>query len=166
MEYRGGGSSYEERNCSRSGIVISALIVMFSASCIAGAQALNIGPLNITSPLIDAGCSRVCESSFCSVAPLLRYGKYCGLGYSGCPGELPCDGLDACCQTHDSCVQTHNGDYLSQSCNQNLLACIDFLRASGAPTFQGNSCNMQQVTELIYHVIEVAILAGKALHQP
>lgn len=38
------------------------------------------------------------------VPPFLRYGKYCGLLYSGCPGEKPCDGLDACCMMHDHCV--------------------------------------------------------------
>ena len=38
------------------------------------------------------------------VPPLLRYGKYCGIGYTGCPGEKPCDGLDACCQDHDACI--------------------------------------------------------------
>ena len=34
----------------------------------------------------------------------IRYGKYCGIGHSGCPGEEPCDDLDACCMVHDSCV--------------------------------------------------------------
>jgi hypothetical protein len=42
------------------------------------------------------------------VPPLLRYGKYCGILYSGCPGEKPCDALDACCMVHDHCVDTHN----------------------------------------------------------
>ena len=44
---------------------------------------------------------------FChsTAAPFLRYGKYCGILYSGCPGEQPCDALDACCMHHDNCVQ-------------------------------------------------------------
>ncbi|GLJ41712.1 hypothetical protein SUGI_0863270 [Cryptomeria japonica] len=132
---------------------------------IPGAQALNIGPVNITTSLAG-GCSSQCESSFCTVAPLLRYGKYCGLAYSGCPGESPCDALDACCKTHDSCVQVQNGDYLSLSCNQALLNCIDSVRASGAPSFAGSNCDMEQVTSLVYDVIELAIVAGRALHQP
>jgi len=49
------------------------------------------------------------------VPPLLRYGKYCGILYSGCPGEKPCDALDACCMVHDHCVDTHNSR-LSQLC--------------------------------------------------
>lgn len=35
----------------------------------------------------------------------IRYGKYCGVGWSGCPGEKPCDDLDACCKIHDECVE-------------------------------------------------------------
>ncbi|KAG8099565.1 hypothetical protein GUJ93_ZPchr0013g35621 [Zizania palustris] len=46
-------------------------------------------------------CSRTCESEYCvgtyAQAPLMRYGKYCGVSYTGCPGEHPCDALDACC---------------------------------------------------------------------
>jgi hypothetical protein len=40
-----------------------------------------------------------------AAAPLMRYGKYCGVSYTGCPGEDPCDALDACCMIHDACVQ-------------------------------------------------------------
>jgi secretory phospholipase A2 len=40
-----------------------------------------------------------------AAAPLMRYGKYCGVSYTGCPGEAPCDALDACCAVHDACVQ-------------------------------------------------------------
>lgn len=28
----------------------------------------------------------------------IRYGKYCGVGHSGCEGEKPCDPVDACCK--------------------------------------------------------------------
>jgi hypothetical protein len=38
----------------------------------------------------------------------MRYGKYCGILYSGCPGEKPCDALDSCCMIHDNCVADHN----------------------------------------------------------
>jgi secretory phospholipase A2 len=41
----------------------------------------------------------------CAAPPFLRYGKYCGILYSGCPSEPPCDALDACCMDHDNCVQ-------------------------------------------------------------
>jgi hypothetical protein len=48
-----------------------------------------------------------------TVPPLLRYGKYCGILYSGCPGERPCDDLDACCMNHDLCVQAKNSEFSS-----------------------------------------------------
>jgi hypothetical protein len=35
----------------------------------------------------------------------IRYGKFCGVGWSGCEGEEPCDDLDACCRDHDYCVE-------------------------------------------------------------
>lgn len=55
------------------------------------------------------------------VPPLLRYGKYCGLLYSGCPGEKPCDGLDACCMKHDSCVQSKNSEFVLPFSNPNII---------------------------------------------
>ncbi|XP_070671690.1 uncharacterized protein [Malus domestica] len=64
-------------------------------------------PMN-SKNLQSKDCSRECESEFCTVPPFLKYGKYCGLLYSGCPGEQPCDGLDACCMKHDNCVQSKN----------------------------------------------------------
>ncbi|XP_006649781.2 probable phospholipase A2 homolog 2 isoform X2 [Oryza brachyantha] len=134
------------------------LLLLVTAS-----QGLNIGDLlGGSSPAKDQGCSRTCESQFCTIAPLLRYGKYCGILYSGCPGERPCDALDACCMVHDHCVDTHNDDYLNTMCNENLLRCID--RVSG-PTFPGNRCNVGQTASVIRGVIETAVLAGKILHK-
>lgn len=43
----------------------------------------------------------------CCLAIGIKYGKYCGVGWTGCPGEKPCDDLDACCKTHDECVERH-----------------------------------------------------------
>ncbi|XP_021315398.1 probable phospholipase A2 homolog 1 isoform X1 [Sorghum bicolor] len=49
-------------------------------------------------------CSRSCAALNCDSVGI-RYGKYCGVGWSGCDGEKPCDDLDACCRDHDSCVE-------------------------------------------------------------
>ncbi|RLN42864.1 hypothetical protein C2845_PM01G09980 [Panicum miliaceum] len=98
------------------------------------------------------------------VPPLLRYGKYCGILYSGCPGEKPCDALDACCMVHDHCVDTHNNDYLNTRCNENLLSCLDRVSPAG-PTFPGNECDVGQTASVIRGVIETAVLAGKILHK-
>ncbi|KAL0917431.1 hypothetical protein M5K25_012490 [Dendrobium thyrsiflorum] len=97
---------------------------------------------------------------------LKRYGKYCGIMYSGCPGEKPCDGLDACCMYHDACVQAMNNDYLSQKCSQNLLDCIARFKEHNTPSFKGNKCMVQEVADVITLVIEAALLAGRALHKP
>lgn len=132
-------------------------------------HALNVG-IQSTDPAVSVSvkkeCSRKCESEFCSVPPFLRYGKYCGLLYSGCPGEKPCDGLDSCCLTHDACVQSKNNDYLSQECNQAFLNCIADFKESGRPSFKGNKCSVGEVVDVISVVIEAAILAGRFLHKP
>jgi hypothetical protein len=39
----------------------------------------------------------------------LRYGKYCGIGYTGCAGEAACDGIDSCCLAHDHCIGSDLG---------------------------------------------------------
>ena len=109
-------------------------------------------------------CSRTCESDHCTTAPFLRYGKYCGILYSGCPGERPCDALDACCMHHDNCVQAKN-DYLSTGCNENLLECLAELR-DGSDTFEGNKCMIDEVIDVITLVIEAAVVAGRVLHKP
>ena len=45
----------------------------------------------------------------------MRYGKYCGVKYTGCPGEAPCDALDACCMIHDACVKATDSTYIRSS---------------------------------------------------
>uniref|UniRef100_A0A6N2KIH8 phospholipase A2 n=1 Tax=Salix viminalis TaxID=40686 RepID=A0A6N2KIH8_SALVM len=136
--------------------------------CEAGdcARALNIGVQAADSAIsLGKGCSRKCESEFCSVPPFLRYGKYCGLLYSGCPGEKPCDGLDACCMKHDSCIQAKNNDYLSQECSQKFISCMNKFKTGGR-TFKGNKCKVNEVIDVISVVMEAALLAGRALHKP
>nr|ACG30263.1 phospholipase A2 [Zea mays] len=141
-------------------LLLHLLLLVATAS-----QALNVGDLlGTAAPSGSQGCSRTCESSFCIVPPLLRYGKYCGILYSGCPGEKPCDALDACCMVHDHCVDTHNNDYLNTRCNENLLSCLDGVSPAG-PTFPGNECDVGQTASVIRGVIESAVLAGKILHK-
>ncbi|RRT58165.1 hypothetical protein BHE74_00039012 [Ensete ventricosum] len=93
--------------------------------------------------------------------------RYCGIMYSGCPGEKACDALDACCMVHDACVQSkRTDDYLSQECNENFLHCIAGVRASRKGTFKGNKCMVEEVVEVMTLVIEAALLAGRVLHKP
>ncbi|KFK35558.1 hypothetical protein AALP_AA4G006600 [Arabis alpina] len=139
-------------------------VFFFSVSVV---SALNIG-VQLTNPSITVSkeCSRKCESQFCSVPPFLRYGKYCGLLYSGCPGERPCDGLDSCCMKHDACVQSKNNDYLSQECSQKFINCMNSFRDTKQPTFKGNKCDAEQVINVLSVVMEAALIAGKVFKKP
>ncbi|KAJ0987178.1 hypothetical protein J5N97_005534 [Dioscorea zingiberensis] len=130
-------------------------------------QGLNIGlHFGDSATVSTQQCSRTCESENCSLPPFLRYGKYCGVLYSGCPGEEPCDGLDACCEVHDACIQANQNDYLNEQCNENFLNCISEFRDSGAQTFKGNKCKPKEVVDEISLVIQVALLAGRAIQNP
>lgn len=158
-------SSFRSSKLVHVVIALYSLIALNSSGVFV--SALNLG---IHSPgvsiQVSKGCSRKCESAFCSVPPLLRYGKYCGLLYSGCPGEKPCDGLDACCMTHDACVQARNNDYLSRECSQKFINCVERFKSAGAHTFKGNSCDPEEVINLIKVVMEAALHAGKVFHKP
>ncbi|RZC89299.1 hypothetical protein C5167_029205 [Papaver somniferum] len=145
-------------------LLISSFILYFSCPSV---YALNVGVQTTgTGVSLMKECSRKCESEFCSVPPFLRYGKYCGLLYSGCPGERPCDGLDACCMKHDVCIQLKNNDYLSEECSQTFLNCMKNFKDSGGRTFKGNKCDVGEVVDIISLVIDAALLAGKVLHKP
>ncbi|XWS52301.1 hypothetical protein CRYUN_Cryun11dG0056200 [Craigia yunnanensis] len=140
------------------------IALCFSSVSVKG---LNVGIQSADSAIsVSKECSRKCESEFCSVPPFLRYGKYCGILYSGCPGEIPCDGLDACCMKHDACVQAKNNDYLSQECSQNFINCMTNFQKSGGKTFKGNKCQVDEVIDVISVVMEAALLAGRVLHKP
>eukprot|EP00906_Rhabdomonas_costata_P030923 RCo043719 len=79
-------------------------------------------------------CSRTCVVKNLDKPFELKYGKYCGAGYTGCDGEVPCDALDQCCQTHDSCVDVHG--LLDCGCNKALAKCAADVAAK-APTENG-----------------------------
>ncbi|XP_041015932.1 phospholipase A2-alpha-like [Juglans microcarpa x Juglans regia] len=146
--------------------LLSCSLIVLNLFCVP-VHALNIG-VRAAGDAVTVGkdCSKKCESDFCSVPPFLRYGKYCGLLYSGCPGEKPCDGLDACCMKHDACVQAKNNDYLSQECSQNFINCMANFKKSGGHTFNGNKCLVDEVIDVISVVMEAALLAGRYLHKP
>ncbi|XP_006651732.1 phospholipase A2 homolog 3-like [Oryza brachyantha] len=149
--------------CSR--LLVGIGVFLLCAAAVAPpAAALNIGLQSAGDGVSAQLCSRTCESDHCTTPPLLRYGKYCGILYSGCPGEPPCDPLDACCMHHDNCVQAKN-DYLSTACNEQLLECLARLR-QGSSTFEGNKCMIDEVIDVISLVIEAAVVAGRLLHKP
>ncbi|KAM3360806.1 phospholipase A2-alpha [Capsicum galapagoense] len=141
-------------------------IIAFCINSSISIYALNIGIETNAGLSLEKECSRTCESKFCIVPPLLRYGKYCGIMYSGCPGEQPCDGLDACCMTHDLCIQHKGNNYLNLECNQNFLDCVAKFTKSGAHSFKGNTCSVNTVVTVITDVIDAAIAAVKIFKKP
>ncbi|CAN7076004.1 unnamed protein product [Brassica oleracea var. botrytis] len=72
-------------------------------------------------------CTRTCIAQNCDTLSI-RYGKYCGIGHSGCPGEEPCDDLDACCMVHDSCVEAKGMSNIS--CHKKFQKCVNRLSKS------------------------------------
>ncbi|KAI4376402.1 hypothetical protein MLD38_014170 [Melastoma candidum] len=148
-------------SCSAAAAATVLLLIVVLSEVSSSTFALNVGVQTTgTGVSLSKECSRKCESEFCSVPPFLRYGKYCGLLYSGCPGEKPCDGLDACCMKHDACVQAKNDDYLSQECSRNLLSCMANFKKTGGPTFKGNTCDVSDVVDVLSVVMEAALVAG------
>ncbi|GER36160.1 phospholipase A2 family protein [Striga asiatica] len=92
--------------------------------------------------------------------PILRYGKYCGVFYTGCPNEEPCDALDKCCMDHDNCIGKTGNQYLSQLCNGKLLECVESFRKSGAPSFEGNTCQVKDVVTVISNAMRAAVVTA------
>ncbi|KFK40317.1 hypothetical protein AALP_AA3G359200 [Arabis alpina] len=72
-------------------------------------------------------CTRTCIAQNCDTLSI-RYGKYCGIGYSGCSGEEPCDELDACCKVHDDCVEAKGMTNIS--CHKKFQRCVSKLSKS------------------------------------
>lgn len=67
-------------------------------------------------------CSSTCVHRDCDNFNI-KYGAYCGVGHTGCPGVAPCDAYDACCATHDSCVDKTS--VTDARCHQALASCLD-----------------------------------------
>ncbi|XP_042397660.1 phospholipase A2-alpha-like [Zingiber officinale] len=146
------------------------LLLLLSHINLYSVNALNVG-MQFANAAIDKSvrqCSRTCESQHCTVLPFLRYGKYCGILYTGCPGEKPCDALDACCMVHDDCIGSKNNDYLDEECNGQMVECIEKVKASGAgqATFKGNQCSVEEVADLVEALLEAALLARRVIHNP
>ncbi|CAH8389256.1 unnamed protein product [Eruca vesicaria subsp. sativa] len=72
-------------------------------------------------------CTRTCIAKNCDTLSI-RYGKYCGIGHFGCPGEKPCDDLDACCMVHDNCVEAKGMTNIS--CHKKFQKCVNELSKS------------------------------------
>merc|ERR1711976_429615 len=86
-------------------------------------------------------CSKTCVSIDCDTAGL-KYGKYCGLGHTGCKGEKPCDSVDACCMKHDACVGDRG--MLADSCHEEFEVCLK-KNGPNEKGFPGAKCDFEQI---------------------
>ncbi|KAF8093575.1 hypothetical protein N665_0383s0199 [Sinapis alba] len=76
-------------------------------------------------------CTRTCIAQNCDIcfsALSIRYVKYCRIGHFGCPGEEPCDDLEACCMAHDNCVDSNGMTNIS--CHKKFKQCLNRLSKS------------------------------------
>ncbi|XP_028781677.1 probable phospholipase A2 homolog 1 [Neltuma alba] len=104
-----------------------------------------------------ANCSRQCVAERCDNV-FINYGKYCGAGYTGCPGEAPCDDLDACCRNHDDCVDKFG--MLHLKCHKRLRNCMARVQKSGKPGFS-KTCPVSQAASTMIKGLDLAILLGR-----
>ncbi|KMZ61239.1 Phospholipase A(2) [Zostera marina] len=99
-------------------------------------------------------CSRSCVAEGCDSVGI-QYGKYCGVGWTGCLGEEPCDELDVCCRIHDNCVE-RNG-MMSVKCHQKFKRCIKKVKKSGKIGFS-KKCPYEIVIPTMIQGMDMAIL--------
>ncbi|KAK7245509.1 hypothetical protein RIF29_40355 [Crotalaria pallida] len=99
-------------------------------------------------------CSRTCIAQQCDYLTI-RYGKYCGRGYWGCPGEKPCDDLDACCMDHDKCVDLFGMTHVK--CHVRLKNCLTRVNRSGKVGFS-KECPYRRAAPTMIRGMDLSIL--------
>ncbi|KAL2321369.1 hypothetical protein Fmac_030338 [Flemingia macrophylla] len=105
----------------------------------------------------QANCSRTCISQQCETIGI-KYGKYCGVGYSGCAGEQPCDDLDACCMDHDNCVDKFGMTHVK--CHKRLKNCLTRVQKSGKVGFS-SECPFSIAAPTMIRGMDLAILLSQ-----
>ncbi|XP_020549551.1 probable phospholipase A2 homolog 1 [Sesamum indicum] len=126
-------------------------IIMITFFVIADIAASSIHESQITA---QAECSRSCVVENCNTIGI-RYGKYCGVGWTGCAGEKPCDDLDACCLIHDHCVAL-NG-LTNIKCHEECKRCIKEVEKSGQVGFS-SSCTYETAVSTLVQCMDMSIL--------
>ncbi|KAK4415635.1 putative phospholipase A21 [Sesamum alatum] len=106
-------------------------------------------------------CSKICLAENCDTIGI-KYGKYCGVGWSGCPGEKPCDDLDACCQIHDDCVEKNGMTNIK--CHEKFKRCIKKVHKSGKKGFS-ESCPYDTAVPTMIQGMDMAIMFSQLGNQ-
>ncbi|KAK9705404.1 hypothetical protein RND81_07G054200 [Saponaria officinalis] len=102
-------------------------------------------------------CSKKCVALNCDNMGI-RYGKYCGVGHSGCPGEKPCDDLDSCCQIHDNCVDKQG--MTNVKCHEKFKRCIKKVQKSGKAGFS-KDCPYDVAVPTMVQGMDLAIMMSQ-----
>ncbi|XP_039031518.1 probable phospholipase A2 homolog 1 [Hibiscus syriacus] len=102
-------------------------------------------------------CSRSCVAENCNAFGI-RYGKYCGVGWSGCLGEKPCDDLDSCCKIHDECVEKKS--VIDVNCHEDFKICMKKVQESGKVGFS-RKCSIETAVDTMMIGMDMAILMSQ-----
>uniref|UniRef100_A0A0E0CTJ5 phospholipase A2 n=1 Tax=Oryza meridionalis TaxID=40149 RepID=A0A0E0CTJ5_9ORYZ len=102
-------------------------------------------------------CSRSCAALNCDSVGI-RYGKYCGVGWSGCDGEEPCDDLDACCRDHDHCVDKKG--VMSVKCHEKFKNCMRKVKKAGKVGFS-RKCPYEMAMATMTSGMDMAIMLSQ-----
>ncbi|KAM6583374.1 hypothetical protein CsatB_010376 [Cannabis sativa] len=105
----------------------------------------------------EVRCSKICVAENCNSVGI-RYGKFCGVGWTGCPGEKPCDDLDACCKIHDECV-TKKG-LTNIKCHEKFKSCIKKVHKSGKVGFS-RDCPYETAVPTMVQGMDFAIMLSQ-----
>ncbi|KAE8768045.1 hypothetical protein D1007_60521 [Hordeum vulgare] len=88
----------------------------------------------------------------------IRYGKFCGVGWSGCEGEEPCDDLDACCRDHDHCIDKKG--LMSIKCHENFKNCMRKVKKAGKVGFS-KKCPYELAMATMTQGMDMAIMLSQ-----
>ncbi|CAI8594638.1 unnamed protein product [Vicia faba] len=105
----------------------------------------------------DGNCSTKCIAEQCDTMGI-KYGKYCGVGHSGCIGQKPCDDVDACCMVHDDCV----GEFgmTNVKCHNEFKKCLTKVQKSGKVGFS-KRCPISTVVPTMTRGMDLAIMLSQ-----
>jgi len=108
-------------------------------------------------------CSTTCTYRNCSDFSI-NYGKFCGVGHTGCAGVKPCDAYDTCCQAHDACVTESEHGVADQSCHHTMIQCLERALDDGEASWlnaadaKASGCDTQTVVSTMLNGMRVASL--------
>jgi hypothetical protein len=115
-------------------------------------------------PADEKTCSRVCTAQDLTSLSL-KYGKYCGVGYSGCEGEPPCDAYDRCCKRHDKCVGSSGISESDLACHDVFKKCLAKAEAKGEASFS-NDVDVSALVKTMSQGMDLASMFAGMMKKP